>query len=51
MFQTLAVVEGRFSHARLAGAAHATAIPLFQRDVLLGAIYVLRCEQKAQPVG
>jgi len=42
MFQTLAAAEGRFSHARLAGEAHAAAIPLFEDDALVGAIYVLR---------
>jgi len=42
MFQTLAAAEGRFTHARLAGEAHAAAIPLFEDDALVGAIYVLR---------
>ena len=46
MFQTLATAEGRFSHARLAGEAHAAAIPLFEDDALVGAIYILRPGQK-----
>ena len=51
MFQTLAAAEGRFSHARLAGEAHAAAIPLFEDDALVGAIYVLRPTQKTQALG
>ena len=42
MFQTLASVEGRYAHARLSGEAQATAIPLFEGEALVGAIYVLR---------
>jgi PAS domain-containing protein len=51
MFQTLAVAEGRFTHARVAGEAHAAAIPLFEDDALVGAIYVLRPTQKTQASG
>jgi len=51
MFQTLAPVEGRYSHARLKGEAHATAIPLFEDDTLVGAIYVLRPVPKAPSAG
>ena len=47
MFQTLAPVEGPFTHARLSGELHATAIPLFEGGTLTGAIYVLRPEKKA----
>ena len=51
MFQTLALAEGRFSHARLAGEAQAAAIPLFEDDTLVGAIYVLRPMPKNEASG
>ena len=51
MFQTLASVEGRFAHARLSGEAHATAIPLFEGDALVGALYVLRPTPKTAASG
>lgn len=51
MFQTLTTAEGRFTHARLSGEAHAAAIPLFEDDTLVGAIYVLRPTQKTTPTG
>ena len=47
MFESRTSTEGRYAHPQLPGEGHATAIPIFEGETLVEAIYVLRPDRNA----